>query len=88
MGQDKQFVELCRRNAKICYNSDFHAGQDLLKPTIYILKKESHIQTFAFNEHYKFKLPSYSLLPVKGEPKMWTVTDIAYAPHSVVDFLP
>jgi len=55
-----------------------------LKLTIYILK-ESHIPTFAFNGHHKFKLPSSSLLPVKGEPKMWTVTDIAHAPQSVVD---
>jgi hypothetical protein len=87
MGQDKQFVKLCRRTAKICYNSDCHAGQEVLKPTIYILK-ESHIQTFSFNEHYKFKLSSYSVLPAKGEPKIWTVTDIAHAPHSVVDSLP
>jgi hypothetical protein len=84
VGQDKQFVELCRRIEKICYYSDCHAGQDVLKPTICILK-ESHIQTSAFNGHHKFKLPISSVLPVKGEPKMWTVTDIAQAPKSVVD---
>jgi hypothetical protein len=86
-GQDKQYVDLCRRTAKICYKSDCHERQDILKPTIYILK-ESHIETFSFNVHHKFKLPSSSVLPVKGATKMWTVTDVAHAPQSVADSSP
>jgi hypothetical protein len=58
------FVELCGRTGSICYNSDCHAGQDVSKPSIYVLN-ESDIQRFTFLEHHSFRLPSCSLLPGK-----------------------